>query len=239
MTAIHGKRCTDGTNSAEPLRSTSVRCHRLPRRPPQSPATRSRRPPRPDRRSVRAGRRRRPRPLLARVQALQAFLATPDGANLLAGAKRAANILRIEEAKDGAKTGDVDAALLVEPAESALAAALSTTLPVVEKSLAEEDFSKAMQSLSALRAPVDDLLGGKGANLAEMSSLGLPVPPGFTITTEACALLRQRRKATRPSWRPGRRGSGQDRGLTGKASATRPTRCWCRCARARAPRCRA
>ena len=93
--------------------------------------------------------------LLARVHALQAFLATSDGANLLAGAKRAANILRIEEAKDGAKTGDVDAALLVEPAESALAAALSTTLPVVEKSLAEEDFSKAMQSLSALRAPVD------------------------------------------------------------------------------------
>ena len=31
-----------------------------------------------------------------------------------------------------------------------------------------------------------DLLGGKGANLAEMSNLGLPVPPGFTITTEAC-----------------------------------------------------
>lgn len=31
-----------------------------------------------------------------------------------------------------------------------------------------------------------NLLGGKGANLAEMSSLGLPVPPGFTITTEVC-----------------------------------------------------
>ena len=31
-----------------------------------------------------------------------------------------------------------------------------------------------------------DLLGGKGANLAEMSNLGLPVPPGFTITTEVC-----------------------------------------------------
>jgi len=31
-----------------------------------------------------------------------------------------------------------------------------------------------------------DLLGGKGANLAEMTRLGLPVPPGFTITTEAC-----------------------------------------------------
>ena len=32
-----------------------------------------------------------------------------------------------------------------------------------------------------------ELLGGKGANLAEMTSIGLPVPPGFTITTEACA----------------------------------------------------
>ena len=36
------------------------------------------------------------------------------------------------------------------------------------------------------RADMKDLLGGKGANLAEMSSLGLPVPPGFTITTEVC-----------------------------------------------------
>ncbi|MEO8669341.1 MAG: PEP/pyruvate-binding domain-containing protein, partial [Bauldia sp.] len=36
------------------------------------------------------------------------------------------------------------------------------------------------------RADMRDLLGGKGANLAEMSNLGLPVPPGFTITTEVC-----------------------------------------------------
>src|ERR1700729_2023141 len=35
-------------------------------------------------------------------------------------------------------------------------------------------------------ASMADLLGGKGANLAEMTKLGLPVPPGFTITTEAC-----------------------------------------------------
>ncbi len=35
-------------------------------------------------------------------------------------------------------------------------------------------------------ASMKALLGGKGANLAEMSALGLPVPPGFTITTEAC-----------------------------------------------------
>ena len=37
------------------------------------------------------------------------------------------------------------------------------------------------------RAEMRDLLGGKGANLAEMCNLGLPVPPGFTITTEVCA----------------------------------------------------
>ena len=36
------------------------------------------------------------------------------------------------------------------------------------------------------RADMRNLLGGKGANLAEMSNLGLPVPPGFTITTEVC-----------------------------------------------------
>ena len=36
------------------------------------------------------------------------------------------------------------------------------------------------------RAEMRNLLGGKGANLAEMSSLGLPVPPGFTVTTELC-----------------------------------------------------
>src|SRR5687768_4012534 len=39
------------------------------------------------------------------------------------------------------------------------------------------------------RADMKNLLGGKGANLAEMSSLGLPVPPGFTITTEVCTFF--------------------------------------------------
>ena len=36
------------------------------------------------------------------------------------------------------------------------------------------------------RADMKNLLGGKGANLAEMTSIGLPVPPGFTLTTEVC-----------------------------------------------------
>ena len=41
-------------------------------------------------------------------------------------------------------------------------------------------------NLTEGRADMRELLGGKGANLAEMSSIGLPVPPGFTISTEVC-----------------------------------------------------
>ena len=44
-------------------------------------------------------------------------------------------------------------------------------------------------------ADMRDLLGGKGANLAEMSSLGLPVPPGFTITTEVCTYYNDHKKS--------------------------------------------
>ena len=71
-----------------------------------------------------------------------------------------------------------------------------------------------------------DLLGGKGANLAEMTNLGLPVPPGFTITTEACRHYLQ--QGTMPD--------GLDAEVTehlarwrrpwAASSATRRTRCW-------------
>src|SRR3546814_16963983 len=47
------------------------------------------------------------------------------------------------------------------------------------------------------RAEMKALLGGKGANLAEMSSLGLPVPPGFTITTEVCTYFYKRSEERR------------------------------------------
>ncbi|RMF05881.1 pyruvate, phosphate dikinase [Candidatus Woesearchaeota archaeon] len=49
-------------------------------------------------------------------------------------------------------------------------------------------------------ASMKDLLGGKGANLAEMSSLGVPVPPGFTISTEACALYQKDKKTLDKIW---------------------------------------
>src|SRR5664279_1490896 len=51
--------------------------------------------------------------------------------------------------------------------------------PAVEKYVYE--FSEGNRDLK-------DLLGGKGANLAEMTNIGLPVPPGFTITTDACRI---------------------------------------------------
>ena len=67
------------------------------------------------------------------------------------------------------------------------------------------------------RGDMKDLLGGKGAGLAEMTNAGLPVPPGFTITTEACnALLRRRRAVSRGIMGAGRlRRSPKSKG-TGK-----------------------
>ena len=44
------------------------------------------------------------------------------------------------------------------------------------------------------KAEMKELLGGKGANLAEMTSLGVPVPPGFTITTEVCAAFYENKR---------------------------------------------
>ncbi|NTW06160.1 MAG: hypothetical protein HGA27_08610, partial [Peptococcaceae bacterium] len=45
---------------------------------------------------------------------------------------------------------------------------------------------KYVYSFNEGKAEMKNLLGGKGANLAEMTNIGIPVPPGFTITTEAC-----------------------------------------------------
>ena len=55
-----------------------------------------------------------------------------------------------------------------------------------------------------------DLLGGKGANLAEMTRIGLPVPPGFTITTDAFRAYQESGEATR--WIVGRNTGGANRG---------------------------
>jgi glycyl-tRNA synthetase beta chain len=89
--------------------------------------------------------------LLARVKALQAFVETEDGTNLLAGYKRAANILKAAE-KDG--IGE-PASGEGEGAEALLAAALATALPTAKQAVADERFTDAMAALASLRGSVD------------------------------------------------------------------------------------
>jgi glycyl-tRNA synthetase beta chain len=94
--------------------------------------------------------------IVARVDALDAFLTTDDGANLLAGYKRATNILKAEEKKGGLPSPAPAARLPGAPEqETALIEALGAAEPAVTKALAAEDFGAAMRSLAALRAPVD------------------------------------------------------------------------------------
>jgi len=122
--------------------------------------------------------------LLARVKALQDFVATPEGADLLAAYKRAANILKKEDwhgtAGEIAETGEEDPLALVddpdlgpiigakmaerradqdagagEPAEIALAEALDQAEPAAQAAVAREDFVAAMAALASLRAPID------------------------------------------------------------------------------------
>jgi glycyl-tRNA synthetase beta chain len=93
--------------------------------------------------------------LLARTDAVAGLLGTEDGANLLAAYRRAANILRIEEKKDGPHSGAVDPGLLQAPEESALASALDQVAPAVTTALGEEDFTGAMSHMATLRPPLD------------------------------------------------------------------------------------
>jgi glycyl-tRNA synthetase beta chain len=94
--------------------------------------------------------------LLARVKALQAFLATEDGGNLLTAYKRAANILRIEEKRDDVSyDGAVESGLLAELEEIALKQALDEAAARVDPRIAAEDFHGAMIIYTAMRRPVD------------------------------------------------------------------------------------
>jgi glycyl-tRNA synthetase beta chain len=103
--------------------------------------------------------------LVARVEALQSFLKSDDGANLLAGYKRAANILKVEEKKDG-KTfiSEVTEKLLSEPSEKALFGALAKAKAAIAAALEKEDFAAAMQQMAALRGPVDAFFEGVKVN---------------------------------------------------------------------------
>ena len=94
--------------------------------------------------------------VVRRVEALGKFLDTDDGKNLLAGTKRAANILRIEEKKDGkAYDGAPDAALYALDEEKTLATAIDQAKLGCREALAKEDFEAAMSAMAKLRPAVD------------------------------------------------------------------------------------
>jgi len=99
-----------------------------------------------------------------RVEALRDFVGTDSGADLLAGYRRAANILRAEakKAKGGLELGSVDAGLFEEPAEKALHAALAGSK--AGEYLAAEDFSGTFGELAKLRAPIDGFFEGVMVN---------------------------------------------------------------------------
>jgi len=91
----------------------------------------------------------------ARVAALARFLESDDGANLLAGYKRAASILKAEEKKGPLPTGAAVKAPGAPAEETALIDALKATEGPLSGALGAEDFAAAMRALAALRAPVD------------------------------------------------------------------------------------
>ncbi|WP_243372394.1 glycine--tRNA ligase subunit beta [Microvirga solisilvae] len=97
--------------------------------------------------------------IVRRVEALGRFLDTEDGANLLAGYRRAANILRIEEKKDGRAYNEAPDLEIVNAQgqieEKALAVVLNGAKEEAQKAVEAEDFEGAMRALSRLRQPVD------------------------------------------------------------------------------------
>lgn len=94
--------------------------------------------------------------IVRRVEALGKFLDTEDGKTLLAGYKRATNILREEEKKSGTSfTGDVDPQRLAQPEEKALFEAVGAATGEARAAVEIEDFDGAMRALAKLRAPVD------------------------------------------------------------------------------------
>jgi glycyl-tRNA synthetase beta chain len=94
--------------------------------------------------------------IVKRVEALGEFLKTDDGANLLAGVKRASSILAIEEKKDKRSySGEPDATLMTEPAERGLYAAIAKVRFDTQAAINVENFAGAMKALAELRAPVD------------------------------------------------------------------------------------
>ncbi|WP_428422045.1 glycine--tRNA ligase subunit beta [Methylibium sp.] len=96
-----------------------------------------------------------------RVAAVHAFAALPEAPALAAANKRVGNILK---KVDGAVEAKVDATLLKEPAEAALAQALAMVKPLADAAFERGDYSASLQALAALKAPVDAFFDGVMVN---------------------------------------------------------------------------
>jgi glycyl-tRNA synthetase beta chain len=94
--------------------------------------------------------------LLARAAAVTAMLETTEGADLLAAHRRGANILRIEDARDGPHNGEPDPALLNHNADQTLSTALNRARQTIKDCMTHENFTQAMLAMAALRQPIDD-----------------------------------------------------------------------------------
>jgi glycyl-tRNA synthetase beta chain len=125
--------------------------------------------------------------IVRRVEALGKFLDTEDGKNLLAGSKRAANILRIEEKKDARDyVGRPDPSLYRQDEEWALAKALDTTQDETANAVIREDFEVAMSHLAKLRPFVDAFFDKVTVNVEDKA-----------LRENRLRLLNQIREATR------------------------------------------
>jgi glycyl-tRNA synthetase beta chain len=115
--------------------------------------------------------------LLARVEAVQFFLATEAGKNLLTAYGRAANIVRAEEKKDTALAAKIagapNVALLEQSEEKAVASALDDVEKALKPALAREDFAGAMKAFAGLRAPIDSFFDKVTVNVTEKPDLRL------------------------------------------------------------------
>jgi glycyl-tRNA synthetase beta chain len=129
--------------------------------------------------------------IVRRVEALAKFLDSDDGKNLLAGVKRASNILRIEEKKDGKSyAGAPDAKLLTQDEEKALAAAVATAKNEAAAAVAKEDFAAAMTAMAKLRPFVDAFFDKVTVNVTDLAD-------AKAVRANRLTLLNEIREATR------------------------------------------
>src|SRR5262249_45646695 len=129
--------------------------------------------------------------IVRRVEALGKFLDTEDGKNLLAGYKRATNIIRIEEKKDARQyVGRPDPSLYRQDEEWALARAIDTAKEEAGAAVAEEEFEAAMRAMAKLRPHVDAFFDKVTVNVADS-------PDKEKLRENRLKLLNEIREATR------------------------------------------